>query len=75
MEDYQLECDINQVGEEFMTPDEELAQWKRIAGIKETKEQSTTEQLSYKIGSPEWFNRPVNTDSFPQGFRGRVKKR
>jgi len=75
VEDYQLECDINQVGEEFVTPDEELAQWKRIAGIKETKEQSTTEQLSYKIGSPEWFNRPVNTDSFPQGFRGRVKKR
>jgi hypothetical protein len=58
-----------------MTPEQELAQWKRIAGIKETAEPSTTTQQKYKIGSPEWFNRPVNTDSFPQGFRGRVKKR
>jgi hypothetical protein len=58
-----------------MTPDEELAQWKKIAGIKETNESSTATQQQYKIGSPEWFNRPVNTDSFPQGFRGRVKKR
>jgi hypothetical protein len=57
-----------------MTPEEELAQWKRIAGIKEIK-QTTTEQHKYKIGTPEWFNRPVNTDSFPEGFRGRVKKR
>ena len=58
-----------------MTPDEELAQWKKIAGIRETNESSTATQQQYKIGSPEWFNRPVNTDSFPQGFRGRVKKR
>lgn len=58
-----------------MTPEEELAQWKRIAGIKETTETTTVAQQQYKIGSPEWFNRPVNTDSFPQGFRGRVKKR
>ncbi len=58
-----------------MTPDEELVQWKKIAGIKETNESSTATQQQYKIGSPEWFNRPVNTDSFPQGFRGRVKKR
>jgi hypothetical protein len=57
-----------------MTPEQELAQWKRIAGIKETK-QTTTEQQKYKIGTLEWFNRPVNTDSFPQGFRGRAKKR
>jgi len=75
VEDYQLECDINQVGPESMTPEEELAQWKKIAGIKETKEQSMTEQQKYKIGSLEWFNRPVNTDSFPAGFRSRVKKR
>jgi hypothetical protein len=27
-----------------MTPDQELAQWKRIAGIKEASEDSTTEQ-------------------------------
>jgi len=74
VEDYQLECDINQVGEEFVTPDEELAQWKRIAGIKETKEQLTTEQQQYKIGTPEWFNRPVNAEHMPAGFRGRVKK-
>ena len=74
MEDYQLECDINQVGEEFMTPDEELVQWKRIAGIKETKEQSTTEQQKYKIGTPEWFNRPVDAENFPAVFRGRVRK-
>ena len=53
----------------------ELAQWKRIAGIKESTTESTTEQQKYKIGTPEWFNRPVNTDSFPQGFRSRVKKR
>jgi hypothetical protein len=58
-----------------MTPEQELAQWKRIAGIKESSEDSPTEQPKYKIGTPEWFNRPVNTDSFPQGFRGRVKKR
>ncbi len=58
-----------------MTPDEELAQWKRIAGIKEVKEQATAEQHKYKIGSPEWFNRPVNAENLPTGFRGRVKKR
>jgi hypothetical protein len=58
-----------------MTPDQELAQWKRIAGITETTEDSTTEQPKYKIGTPEWFNRPVDTSRFPQGFRSRVKKR
>jgi hypothetical protein len=57
-----------------MTPEQELAQWKRIAGIKETK-QTTTEQQKYKIGTTEWFNRPVDAENFPQGFRGRVKKR
>jgi hypothetical protein len=58
-----------------MTPDQELAQWKRIAGIKEASEDSTTEQPKYKVGTPEWFNRPVDTSRFPAGFRGRVKKR
>lgn len=58
-----------------MTPDQELAQWKRIAGIKESSEESTKEQPNYKIGTPEWFNRPVDTSRFPAGFRGRVKKR
>jgi hypothetical protein len=57
-----------------MTPDEELVQWKRIAGIRETKEQSTTEQPKYKIGTPEWFNRPVDAENFPAVFRGRVRK-
>lgn len=58
-----------------MTPEEELAQWKRIAGIRETTETTTVAQQQYKIGTPEWFNRPVDTSSFPTGFRGRVKKR
>lgn len=58
-----------------MTPDEELAQWKKIAGIKETAEITTTNQPQYKIGTPEWFNRPVNAEHMPVGFRGRVKKR
>lgn len=58
-----------------MTPEEELLLWKRIAGITETSKSSTTiKQPQYKIGTPEWFNRPVNTDSFPVGFRGRKKK-
>jgi hypothetical protein len=60
-----------------MTPeDKELAQWKKIAGIKETNESSvTTQQQQYKIGTPEWFNRPVNAEHMSAGFRGRVKKR
>ena len=58
-----------------MTPEEELAQWKRIAGIRETTETTTVAQQQYKIGTPEWFNRPVNDGQFPTGFRGRVKKR
>jgi hypothetical protein len=58
-----------------MTPDEELAQWKKIAGIRETTETTTTNQQQYKIGTPEWFNRPVDTNRFPAEFRGRVKKR
>lgn len=58
-----------------MTPEEELAHWKRIAGVTETTEQTTIEQPKYKIGTAEWFNRPINTNSFPTGFRGRVKKR
>jgi hypothetical protein len=53
----------------------ELAEWKRIAGITEATEQTTIEQPKYKIGTAEWFNRPINTNSFPTGFRGRVKKR
>lgn len=57
-----------------MTPDEELAQWKRIAGIKETTKPATNQQR-YKIGTPEWFNRPVNSEHMPTGFRGRVKKK
>lgn len=57
-----------------MTPEQELAQWKRIAGIKETKEVSPAEQQKYKIGTSEWFNRPVNAEHMPVGFRGRVKK-
>jgi hypothetical protein len=57
-----------------MTPDEELAHWKRIAGIRETTEQTTIDQQKYKIGTPEWFNRPVNDGQFPMGFRGRKKK-
>jgi hypothetical protein len=56
-----------------MTPDEELAQWKRIAGIKESSEVPADQQI-YKIGTPEWFNRPVNDGQFPVGFRGRKKK-
>ena len=58
-----------------MTPEEELAQWKRIAGIKETTETTKVAQQQYKIGTPEWFNRPVNAERMPAGFRGRVKKR
>lgn len=58
-----------------MTPDEELAEWKRIAGIIETTETTIVYQQQYKIGTPEWFNRPVNTEHMPTGFRGRVKKR
>ena len=57
-----------------MTPDEELAQWKKIAGIRETSESSVATQQQYKIGTPEWFNRPVNAEHMPAGFRGRVKK-
>jgi hypothetical protein len=57
-----------------MTPDEELAQWKKIAGIRETNESSTATQQQYKIGTPEWFNRPVNATQMPTGFRGRIKK-
>lgn len=58
----------------YMTPDEELAQWKRIAGIKETKELPPISNQP-KIGTPEWFNRPVNAEHMPVGFRGRVKRR
>ena len=58
-----------------MTPDQELAQWKKIAGIRETSESSVATQQQYKIGTPEWFNRPVNAMQMPTGFRGRVKKR
>jgi len=58
---------------EIITPDEELAQWKRIAGIKESGEVPAAPQ-KYKIGTPEWFNRPVNDGQFPMGFRGRKKK-
>ena len=57
-----------------MTPGEELTQWKKIAGIKETNESSTATQQQYKIGTPEWFNRPRNAEHMPAGFRGRVKK-
>lgn len=57
-----------------MTPDEELAQWKRIAGTRETNESSTATQQQYKIGTTEWFKRPVNDGQFPVGFRGRKKK-
>jgi hypothetical protein len=57
-----------------MTPDEELAQWKKIAGIRETRESSTATQQQYKIGTSEWFNRPVNAEYMPAVFRGRVKK-
>lgn len=57
-----------------MTPDEELAQWKKIAGIRETTESSTATQQQYKIGTTEWFKRPVNDGQFPVGFRGRKKK-
>lgn len=39
------------------------------------KAESNLRETKYKIGSPEWFNRPVNTDSFPAGFKGRVKNR
>jgi hypothetical protein len=59
------------VDEEYL---KELAQWKRIAGITETTETTTVAQQQYKIGTPEWFNRPVDTSRFPAGFRGRVKK-
>lgn len=55
--------------------EQELAEWKRIAGIIETTETTTVAQQQYKIGTPEWFNRPVNDGQFPTGFRGRVKKR
>jgi hypothetical protein len=58
-----------------MKPEQELAQWKKIAGIRETSESSTATQQQYKIGTPEWFNRPVNDGQFPAEFRGRVKKR
>ena len=50
-----------------MTPDQELAQWKKIAGIRETSESSTSSQQQYKIGTPEWFNRPVNAEHMPAG--------
>lgn len=49
MEDYQLERSVRQMGKEFMTPDEELAQWKKIAGIRETRSQSTSSQEKLKF--------------------------
>ena len=53
----------------------ELAVWKQIAGISISVVQGTEEQRHPKVGTPEWFNRPVDTSRFPSGFRGRVKKR